>query len=218
MVEEPKQGHWDAIYRTKADNEVSWYQPHLAQSIDLILQTGVDSNARIIDIGGGASTFVDDLLDRGFRNITVVDISGAALDIAKQRLGARSGLVSWRVGDITTLDFPADAFDLWHDRAVFHFLTNESDRKQYIERVCCSVKKDGFVIVATFGPEGPEKCSGLPVARYSSAELHRRIRRDVPTARSPRGASPDAVGSGAGIRLLPVRETAGVLNPASTKS
>jgi SAM-dependent methyltransferase len=172
VVEEPKQGHWDKVYGSKNPTEVSWYQPHLEQSLELIRRTDVKPDAAIIDVGGGASTLVDDLLDGGYHNITVVDISDDALAVAKRRLGPRAAHVTWLVGDITTMNLPAGAYDLWHDRAVFHFLTDEVQRKAYIEQVCCAVRKDGFVIVATFGPEGPEKCSGLPVSRYSSDELH----------------------------------------------
>ncbi len=167
-----ERGHWDRVYRTKNATEVSWYRPHLEQSIDLIMRTGIGPDASIIDVGGGVSTLADDLLSRGFRNITVADISSEAVDAAKLRLGPRAAQVTWRVGDISTMDLRADAYDLWHDRAVFHFLTAESDRRAYIQRVCCSVRKRGFVIVATFGPHGPEKCSGLPVAHYSADELH----------------------------------------------
>jgi len=164
--------HWEHVYQTKRETDVSWYQPHLERSLDLILRTGVGPDARIVDIGGGASTLVDDLLDRGFRHITVVDIAKASLDAAKKRLGERAAKVTWLVGDITALDFPSDSFDLWHDRAVFHFFTSEVDRQAYLERVCCAVKKGGHVVLATFGPGGPEKCSGLPVVRYGAGELH----------------------------------------------
>jgi ubiquinone/menaquinone biosynthesis C-methylase UbiE len=167
-----ERGHWDRVYQSKDATHVSWYRPRLDQSIDLITRTGIGPDAAIADVGGGASTLVDDLLDRGFRNLTVVDISAAPLEATKHRLGARAAQVTWRVGDVTTMDFPAHAFDLWHDRAVFHFLTDEGDRRAYIERVCRSVRQGGFVIVATFGPHGPEKCSGLPVAHYSADELH----------------------------------------------
>jgi ubiquinone/menaquinone biosynthesis C-methylase UbiE len=165
-------GHWDKIYGSKDPTQVSWYRPHLEQSLELILGTGIGPDASIIDVGGGTSTLVDDLLERGFEHITVVDIAELSLDVARRRLGPRAVRVNWLAGDITAMNLPAGAYDAWHDRAVFHFLTNEVDRRAYIERVCCSVKQGGFVIVGTFGPEGPEKCSGLPVARYSSDELH----------------------------------------------
>jgi ubiquinone/menaquinone biosynthesis C-methylase UbiE len=167
-----ERGHWDKVYRSKDPTEVSWYRPHLDKSLELIACTGLGPDAAIIDVGGGASSLVDDLLDHGFRNITVVDISREALDIAKRRLGSRGAQVTWLVGDITTMSLPAEAYDLWHDRAVFHFLTESAQQKAYVEQVCCSVRKGGFAIVATFGPEGPEKCSGLPVSRYSLDELH----------------------------------------------
>ncbi len=167
-----KREHWEKVYQTKSANDVSWYQPHLDRSLDLILRTGVGPDARIIDVGGGASTLVDDLLARGFHHLTVVDIASEALDVARRRLGDRARDVDWRVGDVTTMDFESESFDLWHDRAVFHFLTNEADRKAYLERVCCAVKRGGHVVLATFGPGGPEKCSGLPVVRYGADELH----------------------------------------------
>ena len=168
----PKREHWEKVYQTKNETDVSWYQPHLQRSLGLILGTGIGLDARIVDIGGGASTLVDDLLDRGFRRVTVVDIAQAPLDTAKTRLGERATRVTWQVGDVTTLSFPRDSFDLWHDRAVFHFLTSDVDRRAYLERVCCAVRKGGYVVLATFGPGGPEKCSGLPVVRYSASELH----------------------------------------------
>jgi len=163
--------HWDKVYGGKDAEDVSWYRPHLDQSLDLIKLTGVGPEAAIIDVGGGASTLVDDLLARGYHNITVADISDEALAVARRRLGPRARNVTWRVGDITRSKLPRNEYDVWHDRAVFHFLTREEDRRAYIELVCRSVRTGGFVIVATFGPEGPEKCSGLPVARYSAEEL-----------------------------------------------
>jgi SAM-dependent methyltransferase len=167
-----KRDHWEKVYQTKRETDVSWYRPHLERSLELILKTGVGRDAHIVDAGGGASTLVDDLLAHGFRRVTVVDIAQASLAAAKKRLGERAREVEWRVGDITTLDFPPDSIDVWHDRAVFHFLTNEADRKAYIERMRSAVKPGGFVVLATFGPEGPEKCSGLPVVRYSPDALH----------------------------------------------
>lgn len=166
-----KREHWEKVYRTKSASDVSWYQPHLARSLELILRTGVDSDARILDAGGGASTLVDDLLARGFRRVMVVDIAQSALDAAKKRLGDRAREVEWRVGDITTLDLPGDSVDVWHDRAVFHFLTSDAERRAYIDRVCRAVKTGGHVVLTTFGEEGPEKCSGLACVRYSAESL-----------------------------------------------
>jgi len=165
--------HWERVYQQKGSAGVSWYRPHLEQSLALIAATGLDRRARIVDIGGGASTLVDDLLDQGFSNLTVVDLSQAALDLARERLGERGHAVRWVQGDVTTLDLGCNAFDVWHDRAVFHFLTERRQREAYIERACCSLRTGGYAILATFAPDGPDKCSGLPVARYSAEALQR---------------------------------------------
>lgn len=167
-----KRKHWETVYHTKASNAVSWYSPHLDTSLQFIAATGLDHDAQIIDVGGGASTLVDDLLVRGYHNLTVVDLAASALAVSRQRLGATGASVNWLTGDITELELPSKHYDLWHDRAVFHFMTTEEQRRAYINRVCCAVKDGGYVVIATFGPHGPTECSGLPVARYSSAELH----------------------------------------------
>lgn len=164
--------HWDQVYSTKATTGVSWFQEHARQSLELIGQTGVAKNAGIIDVGGGASTLVDDLLDAGYSDITVLDLSAAALDSSKTRLGDRATKVTWIAGDITLVDLPRSAYDVWHDRAVFHFLTAREDREAYVRAVLHAVKPGGHVIVATFAEDGPEKCSGLPVMRYSAEGLH----------------------------------------------
>lgn len=164
--------HWETVYHAKASTAVSWYSPHLNTSVQFIEATGVSHDAQIIDVGGGASTLVDDLLARGYHNLTVVDLAASALAVTRQRLGAKAASVNWLVGDITELELPSKQYDLWHDRAVFHFLTTEEERRAYIKRVCCTVKDGGYVVIATFGPQGPKECSGLPVARYSSEELH----------------------------------------------
>jgi ubiquinone/menaquinone biosynthesis C-methylase UbiE len=132
----------------------------------------VDRNATIIDVGGGASTLVDDLLDRGYCALTVLDLSAAALAVARKRLGERAQAVSWVAGDITQVKLPAQAYDIWHDRAVFHFLTGQAEREAYVRAVVHAVKPGGTVIVATFAEDGPERCSGLPVMRYSPDALH----------------------------------------------
>jgi len=165
--------HWETIYRTKAPDAVSWYRPHLEKSLELILRA-VDGNreAAIIDVGAGESTLVDDLLSEGFKHLTVLDISEKAIEDTKRRLGSGASNVTWRVDDIRNVDLPEQFFDVWHDRAVFHFLTAEADRKSYIGKVIRSVKPGGHVIVATFGPDGPEKCSGLSVVRYDAESLH----------------------------------------------
>lgn len=161
-----KKDHWESVYSNKKSTEVSWYQQHPEYSLNLIKATGVDTSARIIDIGGGASTLVDFLLDAGYQNISVLDIAHSAIEQAKSRLGNRADKVEWLERDIT--EFSADVdFDLWHDRAVFHFLKDEADRSSYVSALSSALKPDAHVIIATFGLDGPEKCSGLEVVRYS---------------------------------------------------
>ena len=164
--------HWEHIYETKAPTQVSWYQEHAQYSLKLIQNTGVSKAGHIIDIGGGASTLVGDLLAAGFQNISVLDVSEHALQIARQRLGARSDDVNWIEADITQVELPEQAYDVWHDRAVFHFLTQSADRQRYVQAVWRTVRKGGHVIVATFAPDSPDHCSGLEVVRYSPETLH----------------------------------------------
>jgi 2-polyprenyl-3-methyl-5-hydroxy-6-metoxy-1,4-benzoquinol methylase len=164
--------HWENIYHTKESAQVSWYQLHPQLSLQYIRNTGADKAAKIIDVGGGASTLVDHLLDDGFGKITVLDISKEALDVAAQRLAQRAKLVTWLEADITRADLSQHAYDIWHDRAVFHFLTDPQDRAAYVKTVEHAVKPGGHVIVATFASDGPEKCSGLDVARYDPQSLH----------------------------------------------
>jgi len=164
--------HWEQVYTTKAPSSVSWFQDHARQSIHLIRQTGVAWGAAVIDVGGGASTLVDDLLVEGYSNVTVLDLSEAALAASKARLAGRAGRATWLVGDITKVNLPSHAYDIWHDRAVFHFLTRREEREAYVQAVLRAVKPGGHVIVATFAEDGPEKCSGLPVMRYSADSLH----------------------------------------------
>jgi len=170
--------HWDNLYASKKPTEVSWHQTHLEKSLELIRATGVNEFARIIDVGGGASTLVDDLLATGFRNVTVLDIASAAIRNARARLGKRADDVTWLEADITRVDLPAHHYDLWHDRAVFHFLTDADDRRRYLEAVNHTVKSGGHVIVATFGPHGPRQCSGLDIVRYAPESLQREFGAD----------------------------------------
>jgi ubiquinone/menaquinone biosynthesis C-methylase UbiE len=163
---------WESVYKTRSDLEVSWYREHLENSLMLILDTGVDRDAAIIDVGGGSSTLVDLLLGHGFANVTVLDISRAALESSKERLGDRAEKVEWIDADITAVEHPENRFDVWHDRAVFHFLTDEEDRRKYVELVRRSIKPGGHIIVASFGPNGPLKCSGLEVVRYCPEAMH----------------------------------------------
>lgn len=164
--------HWEHIYETKAPTQVSWFQEHARYSLQFIQHTGIQKSDHIIDIGGGASTLVDDLLAADFQNISVLDVSATALQVARQRLGTRASVVNWIEADITQADLPAQAYDVWHDRAVFHFLTQPVDRQHYIDTVRQAVRKGGHVIVATFAIDGPDHCSGLEVVRYSPESLH----------------------------------------------
>lgn len=164
--------HWDKIYGKKSPATVSWYRPHLERSLAVIQKAGLGPGDGIIDIGGGASTLVDDLLDLGYRDVTVLDISDLAITRAKERLGARADAVSWLVGDVTTIELPERRFSFWHDRAVFHFLTAPEARRAYVAAVRRALRVGGHILVATFGPEGPEKCSGLDVVRYDAEALH----------------------------------------------
>jgi ubiquinone/menaquinone biosynthesis C-methylase UbiE len=164
--------HWEQVYTAKSSDNVSWFQEHADQSLALIHDTGLGKDTAIIDVGGGASRLVDDLSAEGYIDLTVLDLSSTALEVAKQRLRNHTNSINWMVGDITKVELPENRFDIWHDRAVFHFLTTPADRQAYVERVMRSVRPNGHVIIATFAENGPEKCSGLPVMRYKPESLH----------------------------------------------
>jgi len=164
--------HWETVYSSKSTEAVSWFQPHADLSLNLIKATGAGRGAAIIDVGGGASTLVDDLVAEGYADLTVLDLSAAALKAARKRLGAEADRVCWLEADITKAALPASRYDIWHDRAVFHFLTAPADRAAYVRTVLRAVKPGGHVIVATFAEDGPLQCSGLPVMRYRADELH----------------------------------------------
>ena len=164
--------HWEQVYTTRASDAVSWFQEHAALSLSLIHDIGLGKVAAIIDVGGGASTLVDDLVMEGYTDLTVLDLSARALALARQRLGSHAEAVNWIEGDITRSELPANRFDIWHDRAVFHFLMEPGDRKAYVGRVIHAIRPGGHVIIATFAEDGPEKCSGLPVLRYRPETLH----------------------------------------------
>jgi SAM-dependent methyltransferase len=170
MQSESRQAHWQNVYTKKSENEVSWFQENPAPSLELIAQVGATSTSAIIDIGGGASRLVDNLVELDFENITVLDLSEAALEAAKDRLGGRAARVQWIVADATVWE-PREAYDIWHDRAAFHFLTEERDRAAYIARLEGALKVGGHAIIATFALDGPERCSGLAVVRYDPASL-----------------------------------------------
>lgn len=165
-----RQAHWQNVYQTKSEREVSWFQESPEISLDLIRATGVNTDASIIDIGGGASRLVDALIHAGFRSVTVLDLSDKALATSKARLGAQGAAVNWIVADVATWQ-PSQTYDVWHDRAAFHFLVNPDDRAAYVECVRKSVRPGGHVVIGTFALDGPERCSGLPVVRHDSASL-----------------------------------------------
>jgi ubiquinone/menaquinone biosynthesis C-methylase UbiE len=168
---DPK-AHWENIYRAKREDEVSWFQRKPAVSLELIRRVAPELSARILDVGGGASTLVDGLLAAGYSRLTVLDLAASALARAQQRLGTGASAVEWIEADVCSAELPAAAFDVWHDRAVFHFLTAASERAAYVAQVCRAVRPGGHVLVATFAEDGPTRCSGLSVARYSAEALH----------------------------------------------
>jgi len=162
--------YWDTVYKNKAQTEVSWFQPKPETSLKLIGATGLGKEASIIDVGGGASLLVDHLLDDGYTDLTILDVSDKALHLSRERLGERAARVNWWAADITEFK-PPRQYDIWHDRAVFHFLTDVGDRACYATAAAEGVRKGGGLIVATFSHGGPDKCSGLEVVKYAPAEL-----------------------------------------------
>jgi len=164
------QVHWDSVYSQKREQEVSWFQESPEPSLDLIVRAGATPQSAIIDVGGGASRLVDVLVSRGFSNLSVLDLSEAALATARARLGERAGNVRWIAADVTTWQADA-AYDIWHDRAAFHFLTEPEAQRAYVERLKLALRHGGHAIIATFALDGPEKCSGLPVARHSAKTI-----------------------------------------------
>ncbi len=166
-----KTAHWENVYQTKNSTDVSWYEPDPKQSLDLILNAAGEKRGRVIDVGGGQSFLVDRLLDSGFKQVAVLDISSAAIEATKARLGERAAQVDWMVADVTQAESLGE-FDIWHDRAVFHFITQPDDRERYMKLLKRSLPIGGHFIVATFAKGGPEKCSGLPICQYDAATMH----------------------------------------------
>jgi SAM-dependent methyltransferase len=164
--------HWEKVYGSRPADAVSWYQPHATRSLKLIRELGIATRDPVIDVGGGASMLVDDLLEAGYTRLTVLDLSGAALSAARTRLGARADGVQWLEADVTEAVLPCHGFALWHDRAVFHFLTTPEARMAYVRQVMHVVRPGGHVIIAAFAEDGPTECSGLPVVRYAADHLH----------------------------------------------
>jgi ubiquinone/menaquinone biosynthesis C-methylase UbiE len=163
--------HWRRVFQTRAPNEVSWYQPHLELSFQMISRSGVHPDSRLLDVGGGDSTLVDDLVRDGFSDVTVLDIASSAIERAKYRLGNASTKITWIESDILHAPLRNDSYDVWHDRAVFHFFINEKARREYVSRAKSALKSGAHLILATFAADGPERCSGLPTMRYSPQTL-----------------------------------------------
>lgn len=178
--------HWERVYRTKRPDEVSWFQPEATLSLMLIQQAAPSRDSAIIDVGAGASTLVDGLLAAGYRRITLLDLSAAALAETRGRLAHAMESVIWREGDVLTADLGEAEFDVWHDRAVFHFLTTAAQRTRYVTQVRHALRPGGYALVATFAADGPARCSGLDVARYSPSALHREFGRDFRLVESRR--------------------------------
>jgi SAM-dependent methyltransferase len=166
-----RQEHWDAVHRAKDQAQTSWYCPHLDESLRLIGSLELPRDAAVLDVGGGRATLVDDMLARGFGNVSVLDVSAAALAQARSRLNESSSSAHWICGDVTQTDLPNAGYALWHDRAVFHFLVADDERQRYLANVANAVMPGGHAIIATFAPDGPERCSDLPVCRYDAATL-----------------------------------------------
>ncbi|MFZ0235853.1 MAG: class I SAM-dependent methyltransferase [Xanthobacteraceae bacterium] len=170
MSEPARQAHWRKVYKEKGEKQVSWFQEKPAISLELIHGIGVKQNSAIIDIGGGASRLVDVLIRDGYRDLTVLDLSDDAVAITRSRLAERAVLVKWSVADMTEWE-PSREYDLWHDRAAFHFLTEAADRAAYLDRLTQAIGPGGHAIIGTFAIDGPERCSGLPVMRYDATLL-----------------------------------------------
>lgn len=165
-----RRAHWENVYSTKSEDAVSWFQESAALSLELMVSLAVTPRFAVIDIGGGTSRLVDDLVGRGFDQVTVLDLSDSALAAAKARLGEPAARVEWVIADVTSWE-PSQSYDVWHDRAAFHFLTDAADRKAYVERLRRSLRPGGHAIISTFALDGPERCSGLPVMRYDAESL-----------------------------------------------
>jgi ubiquinone/menaquinone biosynthesis C-methylase UbiE len=176
MEEFNKKRHWDNIYQSKDIKDVSWYQPTPTTSLDFLKQFGIPTSAKIIDVGGGDSFFVDHLLDLGYQDVTVLDISAAALNKTKKRLGTRAEKVKWIVADAATFK-PTGQYDFWHDRAAFHFLTQEQEIESYIDTVRQSIQPGGILVIGTFSEQGPKKCSGIAIKQYSETSMTERLKK-----------------------------------------
>jgi predicted TPR repeat methyltransferase len=187
--------HWEDVYQTKRPHEVSWFLETATLSLDLIHEIGLKPSDAVIDVGGGASRLVDALLDEGFEDLSVLDLSGAALKAAQERLGPSAHRVTWLEADITQVELAPSRYKLWHDRAVFHFMTTPEQRTAYKHALTHALRKSGYLIMATFAENGPEKCSGLPVQRYSVEALSAELGADFTLMKSCREAHSTPWGS-----------------------
>jgi trans-aconitate methyltransferase len=170
MNDVSRRDHWEKVYTTKGESEVSWFQETPAPSLELLGLVGAKPSSAIIDIGGGASRLVDHLVSRGYEDVTVLDLSAAALGSARSRIGDRAGRVTWITADVTAWE-PSRSYDVWHDRAALHFLTEDKDQTAYVARLRRALRPGGHAIIGTFAPDGPERCSGLIVNRYDATSL-----------------------------------------------
>jgi SAM-dependent methyltransferase len=200
--------HWQDVFVNMDEGRTSWFRPHLDTSLRLIDECKLPANAAIIDVGTGRSTLVDDLLARGFRDLTALDISPAALTQSRRRMGLASDLVRWISGDVLATSLPPSRFDLWHDRAVFHFLTDEGDQARYAAQAAASVRKGGYLLLATFAADGPEWCSKLPVCRYDAAGLSARFAEDFKPVANAREEHRTPLGSVQPFTYLLLRRNA----------
>lgn len=194
---------WDSVYATKDSRELSWFAEHLEGSLAWLDRCGLHADTRLIDVGGGASTLVDDLLARGLRHVTVLDLSGRALEVARMRLGDAASRVQWIAASITDAALPAAGFDLWHDRAVLHFLTDPDDARAYARQAAQAMAPGGQLVLSGFAPDGPERCSGQLVARRSEQELRELFAADFDLLES--GSELHATPWGAPQRFLVAR-------------
>jgi 2-polyprenyl-3-methyl-5-hydroxy-6-metoxy-1,4-benzoquinol methylase len=202
-----ERAHWESTYATKATDAVSWYEPRPERSLELIQATGVSHDAGILDVGGGASSLAAQLLGMGYADVAVADISQASLAYAKAELGSDATRVSWIEADVRAHNF-GRLFDVWHDRAVFHFMVCAADREGYLEVLRRTLRPGGHLLIATFGPQGPTHCSGLPVQRYRADELQRVLGEDfelisssLVTAHLPEPASSSSMRTSGGRRV-----------------
>lgn len=199
--------HWEDVYGGKPGNETSWYQPHLERSLEWIAGLAAPSDA-VIDVGAGASTLVDDLLDRGFHDVTVLDVSGAAMAVTKARLGDRARGVCWIEADITAWR-PERRYDVWHDRAVLHFMTTSAQQEAYVAALRAGTRAGTLLVIGTFALDGPEKCSGLPVQRYSAESLAARLGSDFQLLEHAREIHRTPWGSDQAFTFVAMRRLAG---------